>query len=482
LRRRDFRLVFISSTISVIGDRFAFIALPFAVLAAGGSAGDVGIIIAAETLSRGAFLLPGGVVADRARRARVMVAADVVRAGTQAGLAALIITGPANLALLVALQAVHGAASAFFDPASTGLVADVVPSDELQPANAQLSISRGLATFIGPALAGYLVAWYSAGVALWVDSATFVVSAVFLLGVSAPERVRDEREPQQHVLHDLRIGFRELWVRPWLVTIMSASGISLMAIFGTLFVLGPSVADAELGGSDSWGLVVGVFGLGSVLGGIVALRVPARRQVRAIFSVALITVPGILLLAVPAPIPVLAAAFLGAGIAMSYAGTVYEVVLQQWIPSAILARIASYDWLVTTVLSSVGLVLAGWFADEFGEQSTLIGAAAVLTVAVAVPLVSRTVRRADASHARRVPQPPSPPKPVVAAESPASAEPPDGEVPKAAAEPRAPAASRAATDPAARREPLLVLPDPPEPHAVVLSLPDPPPAWARRPD
>ena len=157
LRRREFRLVFISATISVVGDRFAFVALPFAVLAASGSLGDIGIIIAAETAARGAFLLFGGVMADRLRRSRVMVAADVVRAGCQAALAALIITGHASLPLLVALQAVHGAASAFFDPASTGLVAEVVPADELQPANAQLSISRGLATIAGPVLAGFLI-------------------------------------------------------------------------------------------------------------------------------------------------------------------------------------------------------------------------------------------------------------------------------------------------------------------------------------
>jgi MFS family permease len=438
-RHRDFRLVFISATISVVGDRFAFVALPFAIIATNGSLGDIGIIVAAETLSRGAFLLLGGVVADRVRRARVMVAADLVRAGTQAGLAALIITGRANLALLVALQAVHGAASAFFDPASTGLVAEVVPSEELQPANAQLSISRGLATFAGPVLAGFLVSWYSPGVALAVDAATFVVSAAFLLGVTGRERARDESEPQQHMLHDLRIGFRELWVRSWLVTIMVASGLSLMALYGTLFVLGPAVAEQDLGGADSWGLVVGAFGLGSVLGGIVALRVPARRQLRSIFSVALITVPAVLLLAVPAPMAVLAAAFLASGIAMSYAGTVYEVVLQQWIPPAILARIASYDWLVTTVLGSLGLVLAGWFGDQIGVPETLIVSGAVVTAAATIALVSPAVRRADAAHAPAAPEP----GPML--------------VPEA----------------------LLVLPDPPQPGDVVVTLPDPPSVWAR---
>jgi hypothetical protein len=125
---------------------------------------------------------------------------------------------------------------------------------------------------------------------------------------------------------------------------------------------------------------------------------------------------------------------------MSYAGTVYEVVLQQWVPPAVLARVASYDWLVTTVLSSVGLVLAGWFAELVGVPETLIASAAIVTIAAAVPLASRSVRRADASHAR--------------------SEPISIDVP----------------------EPLVVLPDPPllREVEVVLSLPDPPPAWAHR--
>ena len=278
---------------------------------------------------------------------------------------------------------------------------------------------------------------FNPGVALAVDAASFVVSAGLLLFVPSRARAREPGSDEQGVLTDLRAGFAELRSRPWLVTIMVASGISLMAILGTLSVLGPAVANRSLGGADSWGLVVGALGLGSVAGGIVALRVPAHRQMRAIFSVALVTVPGILLLAVPAPIAILAAAMLAAGIAMTYAGTVYEVVLQQWIPSAVLARVASYDWLVTTVLSSIGLVLAGRLAEAIGVRRTLIGAAAMVTLAAAVSLLSPSVRRADAEHAR--------------------------------------AAPGSASEP----ETIVVLPDPPGVAEPVLSLPDPPPAFAR---
>jgi MFS family permease len=452
LRRRDFFLVYVAATISVVGDRFAFVALPFAVLASSGSLGDVGLVVAAETASRGLFLLVGGVMADRLRRSRVMVAADVVRAGCQAALAALILAGHASLPALLALQAAHGAASAFFDPASTGLVAEVVPPAELQAANAQLSISRGMATILGPVLAGFLIVAFSPGVALAIDAASFVVSACFLVFVPGRAPARGDGAEERGMLADLGAGFAELRARPWLIMIMIASGTALMAILGTLFVLGPAVASVSLGGADSWGLVVGAFGLGSVAGGIVALRVPARHQLRAIFSVALITVPGILLLAVPAPIAVLAVAMLASGIAMSYAGTVYEVVLQQWVPPEILARLASYDWLVTTVLGSFGLALAGWCAELVGVRSTLIGAAAIVTVATVVPLASRTVRRADAEHARAGP----------------------GRFPDSFEEP-----VLSLPEPPHRLEAVVLLPDPPDEDLWVLPAP---PAVRARPD
>jgi hypothetical protein len=139
-----------------------------------------------------------------------------------------------------------------------------------------------------------------------------------------------------------------------------------------------------------------------------------------------------------------------AGVAMSYAGTVYEVVLQQWIPASILARIASYDWLATTVLSSLGLVLAGRFAELIGVRQTLIGAAAVVAVAAAAPLVSPAVRRADASHAGIVRRRPAP---------------------GFGREP----ANELATD--HLREPVIVLPDPPADEIsddIAAALPDPP--------
>lgn len=136
LRLRNFRVLFAGHGVSVFGDRMVTVALAFAVLEVGGSASAVGLVLAASWLPTVASVLVGGVVADRISRRTVMVTADLVRVGSQGAMAVLLITGAAEIWMLAALAGVTGGGTGFFSPAATGLLPDVVPSEELQPANA----------------------------------------------------------------------------------------------------------------------------------------------------------------------------------------------------------------------------------------------------------------------------------------------------------------------------------------------------------
>jgi Na+/melibiose symporter-like transporter len=145
LRRREFRLLFGAQAVSVLGDRTVAVALAFAVLEIGGSAADVGLVLAAGVFPLVGSVLVGGVVADRASRRAVMVGADLVRVASQGTMAALLIAGAADVWMLALLAGVTGTATGFFDPASTGLLPELVPAAQLQPANALRSsaISAG---------------------------------------------------------------------------------------------------------------------------------------------------------------------------------------------------------------------------------------------------------------------------------------------------------------------------------------------------
>ncbi len=212
LRRRDFRLLFTAQSISVLGDRMVAVALAFAVLGIGGSPSAVGIVLAARIFPSAGCALIGGAVADRASRRSVMVAADLVRVASQGAIAVLLIGGAAQVWTLAVLSGVAGAASGFFGPASIGLIPEVVPADELQPANALRSSGSSAGEIIGPLFAGLLVAGAGAGWAIAADAATFAISAACLLMLRLPRRVATAPGT---FLADLREGWAVFASRTW---------------------------------------------------------------------------------------------------------------------------------------------------------------------------------------------------------------------------------------------------------------------------
>ena len=158
LREREFRLLFASRTISLLGNAIAPVALAFAVLDLTGSKTDLGLILFCREVPLVVFLLAGGIWADRIPRNKVMMSANVVSAFAQASAAALLVSGNAEVWHLAALAAVNGGASAFFFPASAGVVPQTVPASLLQQANALLQLAMNTAMIGGAAIAGGLVA------------------------------------------------------------------------------------------------------------------------------------------------------------------------------------------------------------------------------------------------------------------------------------------------------------------------------------
>ena len=193
LRRRfdvllepGFRRLFVGRTASLIGDGITPVALAFAVLDLTGSATDLGLVLAAHSLVLTALVLVGGVYADRLSPRLSMLGADLVRVASTGLMAVLLISGVAEVWQLVALYAVDGAATAFFNPASDALLPQLVPAARLQDGAALINFSRSVGRFAGPALAGSFLALGLPGDALAVNAATFGVSALCLLGLRAP--------------------------------------------------------------------------------------------------------------------------------------------------------------------------------------------------------------------------------------------------------------------------------------------------------
>jgi MFS family permease len=333
--------------------------------------------------------LVGGVAGDRVSRRAVMVGADLVRATSQGTMAALLIAGAAEVWMLALLAAVTGAATGFFNPASTGLLPNVVAPEQLQRANGLRATAMSSGEILGPLAAGVLVASASAGWAVAVDAATFVVSAAFLFRLRLPATAK---RPTTTFLADLKEGWSAFRSRTWLWALVASVAIGNM-VWGAWSALGPVIADQDLGGAAAWGSVLAAMGVGALAGSLLATRAKPRRPL-VVFALsgAVLSVP-LGLLAAGAPVPLLAVGALVAGGGTMLGNSVWESTLQRHIPRESLSRVSAYDWFGSLAFYPLGLAVWGPIAAVAGLGPTLwIACALQLTTALAI-LAVPAIRR-----------------------------------------------------------------------------------------
>ena len=391
LRHREFRLLFAGRVASFAGSAMAGVALAFAVLEVTGSKTDLGLVLAARAVSQVVFLLVGGVWADRLPRHRVMVASNAVSGAAQAVVAALLLTGRAEIWQLAVLAAVNGFSSAFFFPASQGIVPQTVPAEVRQQANALLRLGLNATSISGAALGGLLVAATSPGFAIAIDSASYFAAALVLAPMRLPAGLR---LAGSSFVAELREGWREFRSRRWLWVIVLQFGV-FNAVAMSQNVLGPVVANDEYGGAAGWGLITACLSLGFVLGGLVMLRLRPKRMLLAATMGVLLATPLLAALAVPLPLVAVCAVALVAGVGFETFGVLWDTSLQQEVPQETLSRVYSYDALGSFVLIPIGLAVVGPVADVLGTSETLWLAFALNTAITLAVLLVRDVRRLE---------------------------------------------------------------------------------------
>jgi hypothetical protein len=233
-----------------------------------------------------------------------------------------------------------------------------------------------------------LVASAGSGWALAIDGATFGVSAAFLARLHLPARLA---AASTSFLHDLRVGWSEFRSRSWVWSLVLAASVGnlLWAAFG---VLGPVVADRDLGGAAVWGTVMAAMGVGALAGSVLAIRAhPRRPLVVSLFAIAMFAAP-LALLAAEAPTPVLAVGTFLAGAGMMLGISLYESTFQRRIPADVLSRVSSYDWFGSLALQPIGLAIWGPVATAVGIDAALWLAAGLMLASVLAPLALPEVR------------------------------------------------------------------------------------------
>jgi MFS family permease len=290
---------------------------------------------------------------------------------------------------LAVLAAVNGTSSAFFFPASAGIVPQTVSLPMLGQANATLRLARNATTIGGAAIGGILVAVSSPGWAIAVDAATYGLAAVAIGAMHLPRNLRIEGGTLLTELHD---GWRDFWSRPWLWTIVLQFGVVNAVSNGAIQIFGPAIAKSHLGGPAAWGAVLTATSLGLVLSGVMMLRWRPRRMLFVATLAVFPLVLPLLALAKPATLAIVIGAGLIAGFSIEIFGVQWDTTVQQEIPLEKLSRISAYDALGSLVLTPIALAALGPIGAAVGTRATLIGCA-VLTVGATLPvLLSHDVR------------------------------------------------------------------------------------------
>jgi len=366
------------------------IAMAFGVLQLTGSTSDTGLVIASQIAGTLTVVLFGGVVADRQSRRRVIVGADLAGAVGQVAMAAVLTSGRGNVPLLMVLMAWNGVAGAFVHPAQVGFVPQVVAPQRLHAANALLATARSAALALGAAIGGVLVALVGSGATIAIDAVGLTIAALLVSRI----RVDTKRPaPQTSLLEDLRGGWDEFTSHRWLWVIVLQFSLCVAAWESMYGLIGPAVSTQSMGGAPDWGFVMAAFGAGTLLGGVVALRLNVQRPM--LFGTNCVFVgvaPALMLAAVPRVWPVAIATF-AHGMSGQIFGVLWNTTLQRKIPSTMLSRVSAYDTLGSIGLAPLGIVAAGFLLETVGSVVTLLIATATIAVPTALALLEPSVRR-----------------------------------------------------------------------------------------
>jgi MFS family permease len=393
LRHRNFRLLWIGQTISILGNFIYAVALPFQILALGGSALQLGIGASIASVTMLLSLLVAGALVDRVPRRRVILVSDLVSGLVMTVVAALGLTGNLVIEHLYVAAAFFGVAFSFVGPAITAIIPELIPAEVLVPGNAMRGLSRQIAQVSGPVIGGAIVALAGPPIAFAFDALTFFVSFAALL-LLRPGR----REPQVPLpfLRQIREGLAFTFSVPWLwITIFLWAFINLAESGPFVVALPLLVRDVLLGDARVYGAIVAAMGLGEIIGTFTISQLRVRRTGLAIYGWAMLSALTYIVLGLVPILPVILVLSAVRGLSFVGFGVLWETALQRHVPRELLGRVASIDWFGGVLMGPIAPVIFAAIVESVGPAPAfLVGGLASLALLVPA-LAVRSIRELE---------------------------------------------------------------------------------------
>lgn len=400
---RDFRLVWAGQSISLLGDQFHQIALAWLILGLTGSGLALGVVLMAASIPRAILIIVGGALADRVAPRNLMLASDVARGLAVSVVAVLVLTGRAEVPHLVVMALVFGIADAFFLPAMQAIIPALVPTDRLAPANALVQGTTQLMTLLGPVAAGVLVAAVGTGPAFVVDAVSFAIAGIALAlvrtgrpgatgaapGASGPRITEDgptddEAGPRSGLLGEIGAGLSYTFASQSIRTLVTISAVLNFAITGAFSVGLPWLVEAHFGADATmFGLIGAGFGLGALLGAIIAGSTARPPRMGAVL-LGIFAGLGVVVAAVGiAPDPwIVMGLMLPLGVGIGYSNVVSISWLGGHIAPEMRGRVMGLVMFAGAGLAPISLAVAGMAIDVIGPALFVVSGLIICATSV----------------------------------------------------------------------------------------------------
>ncbi|UCH89011.1 MAG: MFS transporter [Thermoplasmata archaeon] len=268
---RNFRLLWLGETISLMGDQFYFIALPWLVLMLSGDPLALGTILALVAVPRALFMLVGGALTDRISPRMVMIGSNFLRLMLVLSITALVFTDIIKMWMIYFFALAFGVGDGFFYPAQLAIIPQIVKKKHLQVANSLIMGMMQVTMFAGPVLAGLVIATFATsetdltgiGYAFFIDALTFLISLITLAMISISRKKKKDKES---MIDSIKHGLAYVWANLQFRAVLIVIFVVNFLLVGPIIVGIPVIADTKLAGAVSYGFVMTAYGGGSLLG------------------------------------------------------------------------------------------------------------------------------------------------------------------------------------------------------------------------
>ncbi len=421
LRNRNFRLLWTSSLIAMMGDFFVFVAMPFLVMNLTEDRAAIGGILAVGGIPRAIFMLFGGVFSDRFSPLPIIKLSRVTFCVMLIAMAALILNERVALWMLYAFSGVMGIIGAFGMPAQMAILPRLVGYDELAPANALTGGTSQLVGAVAPAIVGVAMLYLSTGplgqilngiwpamadlpkradmqgigLAYAIDATTVFLSLFALWAIRLGEENGPQMPAYSGAIAAIKDGFHYVWADKSLRAYIIYMALTTFVSMGPQMVGMPVLADDRLDGMKSYGVMMSASAAGAFLGSLFAgIQLPSNRVLGILMMVlAMLRGVGTWLFAYINTTTEAMIIMAVMGVVMGYTMILFMTWIQQRIQMDFMGRVMSLVMLSVMGLQPLSLAFSGWFIDAVGLTPLFVGVGVFTTVTAALALLSKDIRR-----------------------------------------------------------------------------------------